>query len=146
MQSAFHDIVIDLQKDGTLRDIYIDNSINEDWNSFLDFVRIADYPYTFEVDTEAGTLPRNIAEIDKILEAGSINLSIEVAGKWICCHFFCDEEIELDFWPEDYNTPEQWSYMSLFLNDLVNYLQRKAIVTFENERDSIITEFIPTVI
>jgi hypothetical protein len=72
------------------------------------------------------------------------NLSrIPIAGADVNCHFFCEEQIEMDFRPEDYRTPQRWSALSDFFQGIVDVIGKRGFVTFENAEDDIIEVFEP---
>ena len=70
-------------------------------------------------------------------------VNIPVARAYVCCHFFCSEEIEFDFRPEDFRTPETWAALSKFLQDIVETVGKRGVVTYENAPDDVIEIFEP---
>jgi hypothetical protein len=70
-------------------------------------------------------------------------LSIPVAGAYVNCHFFCEEQIEMDFRPEDYRTFERWSGLCEFFRGIVYAVGKPGIITHENAENDVIERFEP---
>ena len=132
----FSEIESSLQRDGSLRDFYIHNTTSNDWNQLLQFVTPHLEDDCFLIDSKPTEMPNDYHQIDEIHKTASPLLSIPVAGKYLNCHFFCEEIIELDFWPYDFCDPDRWSELSLFFQQIVNLIQKPGIVTFENESET----------
>jgi hypothetical protein len=136
MMKPFSKIEPSLQRDGSLRDFYIHNTTSDDWNKLLKFVIPTLEDECFLIDCKPAEMPNNYREIDEIHKEASPLLSIPVAGKYLNCHFFCEEVIELDFWPYDFNNSDRWRELSDFLQQVVNLIQKTGIVTYENDSET----------
>jgi len=143
MTREFQEITEAFRSDGALRDFYIQDTSKADWNVVLRRVRRMLRAGCFTVDGEDRELPTTFEEIERIHAEECPCLNIPVAGAYVCCHFFCAEEIEFDFRPEDYRTPEAWSALSEFLQDIVDTVAKPGIVTYENAPDDVIERFEP---
>ncbi len=123
-QRAFH-------QDGSLRDIYVQNVDVDQWEKFLDFVRSGGFVLRYSRDREAAQLPSSAAHIlaDK---SCAHNLTIDVGGVGICCHFFVTDEIELDIDPREVTTPAAVDHVLRFMSGLGACLVRDVILTEEN--------------
>jgi hypothetical protein len=143
MPRQFHEIVGDLASDGSLRDFYIFGTSPSHWNRFLAFIRPHIRQDAFRVDGQVTELPPAFEDIYALRSTASPCLSIPVGGGFLCCHFFSDSEIELDFVPGDYRTPERWAALCSFLQDLVDLVGLPGIVTPENRETEVIERFEP---
>jgi hypothetical protein len=133
-----------LRSDGAFRDFYVHNTSRGDWNAVLHQMRSKLEAGCFTVDGDSRDLPQTFEEIEQIRAQGCPCLSIPVAGAYVCCHFFCHDQIELNFRPEDYRTPERWSELSGFLQSIVDTVAKPGVVTYENVEDDVIETFEPT--
>ena len=122
-QHAFH-------QDGSLRDIYIQNVNVEHWERFFDFVRSSCFELRYFRDGEAAQLPPSAAHIlaDK---SCAHNLTIDVGGVGICCHFFIADEIELDIDPREVTSLSAVDSVLDFITGLGACLARDVILTEE---------------
>lgn len=143
MPREFQMIADDLRPDGALRDFYIHGTNRSDWNTVMRWVRGKLESGCFTVDGESRELPLTFEAIEQIRTQATPCLSIPIAGAYVNCHFFCDDEIELDFRPEDYYTPDLWSALCEFLQEIADIVGKPGVVTYENVEDEIIERFEP---
>jgi hypothetical protein len=143
MPRAFKAVSADLAWDGALRDFYIEGVNPAGWNRFIDAVPTIAEAYEFQVDGTRRDLPASFAEITLLQRGTSTTLSLQVGGKPVNCHFFSPSEIELDFWPSDYNSPESWGRLVGFFQQLVDLVGKRGIITHENAKDAVIDEIRP---
>jgi hypothetical protein len=145
MPRKFQDIADDLRPDGALRDFYIHNTNHTDWNAALCRVRGGLEANCFTVDGEIRELPPSFEAIEQIRAYANPCLSIPIAGANVNCHFFCAEEIEMDFRPEDYHALDLWAALCAFFQGIVDAVGKPGIITFENAEDAVIERFEPRV-
>lgn len=121
---AFH-------SDGSLRDIYVQNVTVKEWEAFLNFLGTGNYRLQYFRDGDSAQLPANAA---KVLSDRSCshNLVIDITEVKICCHFFMEDEIELDVDPREINSEASESNVLDFMVELGAYLNRDVILTEEN--------------
>jgi hypothetical protein len=143
MTRKLEEIADAFRSDGALRDFYIYNTSSADWNTVLHQVRPNLDTDCFTVDGKSRNLPKTFEEIERIRQKANAFLCIPVAGASVCCHFFCKNEIEFDFRPENYRTQESWSALSTFLQDIVDAVGKPGVVTYENAEDVVIARFEP---
>lgn len=143
MKPPFEQIRPDLSSDGALRDFYIPNTDETDWNKLIGLVRPNLEPDCFTVDGEPRPLPKSFKQIEEIRELASPLLSIPVGGSYLNCHFFHFSEIELDFLPHKYQNEEAWRQLCQFYQSLVDLIGKRGIATHENSQDEVIEEFTP---
>jgi hypothetical protein len=60
-----------------------------------------------------------------------------VHGIDLACHFFAQNEIELDLVPGAVRTPEQADGLRRFLGGLADLLDREVLLTGEKEREQV---------
>ena len=141
MSSTFSEVTAVLQRDGTLRDFHIFNTTRSDWNAVLRWGSERLTESRFLRDGTPFPLPGSIEEIAEIRNEAALCWQISVAGAYVHCYFFCDEQIELDFWPEDFNTPERWSALCKFFQSIVDLVGKAGVVTYENVEEDVIARF-----
>lgn len=143
MPRQFQEIIGDLASDGSLRDFYILGTRASHWNRFLASIRPRIGEDGFRVDGQVAALPTEFEDVYALRSTASPCLSIPVGRGSLCCHFFSDSEIELDFVPGVYLTPERWAALCSFLQDLVDLVGLPGIVTPENRETEVIERFEP---
>jgi len=121
--------------DGALRDIYIYDANIELWNFFLNFVT-SNFSFIFQYqDVERKTL-LSYEEIKKFQNDNPIVLKILLDKISINCHFFCEDEIELDIDPKEIDE-NNYNSLILFIENIGFNLNRNVIITDENSKESI---------
>jgi len=143
MKRPFAAIQPELQRDGALRDFYIEGTTHADWNKLMEWARPNLERDCFRVDGEVCDLPASFEEIEKIRDSASPLLSIPVGPSYLNCHFFHHSEIELDFWPYEYQSEENWEQLRRFFQNLTDLIGKRSIATHENHKDETIEEFHP---
>jgi hypothetical protein len=118
-------------RDGTLRDAYILDTTLDDWQKFIEFIKVNGYKYKFKTrEKEPSPLPDDVSTI---VEQEDLSLlSIFVNSIQINCHFFIIAEIELDLDPGEFLGAMQFKCLVEFLSRLSCYLQKEIRVTPEN--------------
>jgi hypothetical protein len=144
MLRHFQELAADLASDGALRDFYILDVDVVHWNRLLQFVRPRLHKDCFRIDDRIEPLPPTFESIYAMRSTASPCLSIPIGESFLVCHFFSDSEIELDFRPEDYRSPQRWTSLCDFLQALVDQIGLPGIVTFENFQDEVIETFAPS--
>lgn len=119
--------------DGSWRDIYFQGTNEQDWDKFLDYISKSNLKYELSLgDTVSELLPYS-----KIKECESKLLRIWVDNILLACHFFCDEEIEMDIDPREVKSIESWNKLVHMLKELSLYIGKRGKITPEN-MDSIV--------
>lgn len=128
-RQAFH-------RDGNLRDIQVQNVTLEHWERFIDFIRSSGLGYRYARDGAAARLPSTAAQIlgDR---SATHNLAIDLGGATACCHFFTEDEIELDIDPREVGSPVTEQNVLKFIVMMGAQLDRDVILTQENRRDEV---------
>jgi len=143
MPRDFKEIVDALRSDGALRDFYIHAANRMDWNVLLRWSRNNRQADCFTVDRGRRELPQTFEAIELLRQQANLCWSVLVAGAYVNCHFFCVEQIEFDFRPEDYRTAERWSALCDFFQEVVELVGKSGVVTYENAEGDVIDRFEP---
>jgi hypothetical protein len=122
----------DFQADGALRDVYVQHTTLADWQRFVEYVRQHHQPVRFMIDGSSQQLPASVEHICELRRHSTPLLQFEVGPVTLDCHFFCDEEIELSFWPEDIRSSDDFGQVLGFLRTLSGVLAKKILATPEN--------------
>ncbi|ATG44065.1 hypothetical protein PhaeoP18_02313 [Phaeobacter piscinae] len=121
--------------DGSLRDIYIQDTTASDWDVFLD--AISSKTITTFVDGEPHPLPTQASEIFERNGDTFFLLEITLGQLKMNCHFFTEEEIELDIDPSEVTSQAELDAIIEVLALLGSTLGRDVILTDENMPTSI---------
>lgn len=129
MRPNFYDIAWVWERDGSLRDIYVQNIGSLHWNSFDRLLN--QYKCTYSFDGVTQPFPGSLSVLAN--REGSHVLSILLDGSIvICCHFFIPEQLELDISPNDVTGPVQHEQVLIFVENLAEALDLPADITPEN--------------
>jgi len=143
MPHEFKEIADDLRSDGALRDFYIRAANRADWNAVLRRVRSNRTADRFTVDGESREMPQSFEAIECLRQKANPCWNILVDGAYVNCHFFWEKEIEFDFRTEDFRTPERWSALCRFFQEIVDVVCKSGVITHENAQDDVIDRFEP---
>jgi hypothetical protein len=117
---------------GELRDIYVLDTDERDWQRVLDYLHGADLPLTFRVDGHTRPLPASIQEILMLRRHAAPQLGIDLDGVLLSCYFFTPSTIEFDLDPRDVLCPERADRVVGFMQDVADLLGKPVILTPEN--------------
>lgn len=123
--------------DGSLRDIYIFDTVEKDWDAFLELARSQLHTYT--LDGLAQPLPGRTTVFQD--REHSHLLSIQAGSVKINCHFFIPEEIELDIDPTEINGEEEHVAVLQFIEQISEATSRDVVVTQENSPDLVLLRY-----
>ena len=143
MGKSYNEVKNDLSPDGALRDFYIKDIDPSDWDLFLIFVKENIERYTFYWYDKEIPLPMSYKEIKRMQEENPTILTIWIGEQTICCYFFIESEIELDFKPNGIENAQKWNDLVSFFQSLVVTIGKKGIITQENWEEYIIDEIDP---
>lgn len=126
--------------DGSLRDIYFQETTSAEWDKLLDFVRGRKLDATYLKDGAAEPVP---VSAESIVEDSDHShcLKINLAGTIVASHFFTDEEIEMDIDPREVVSQRELDIVLNFMRELGAHLKRNAILTEENSPQHILFEY-----
>ncbi len=121
--------------DGSLRDIYVQDTTVVDWEVFLGAV--STMTTNLFVDGEPLPLPTEVKEIYRDNEKKSFLLEIHLGQVTVNCHFFTKDEIELDIDPAQVTTQTELDSIVAFLAVVGRALGKDVMLTDENLPSSI---------
>jgi len=122
------------QDDGSLRDIYITQATLADWLAVYSL--LCAYPgVEFSVDGLAQPPPASVEHVFAIRRIANPVLSFKLGAAVIHCHFFTDDEVECDFFPEAIGSQEDLDVLLALVGQLGNATQKRVVVTPENSRE-----------
>jgi len=133
----------DFQWDGSLRDLYVFGTSDEKWDRFLVALQSWGYPTQFSVEGKPSILPESARSVFQIRNRASPLLRIDVGGVGLCCHFFSEEELELDLDPRDVDGPARLGQLMSFMQKLGQVLQLPVVLTPENRPECAVMTYDP---
>lgn len=118
--------------DGTLRDIYVQNTSLDDWGKLIDLLN-ADYDLNYFSENKI-----NKSEVYNYLEdeSGEVEMktvSIQSENIKINCHFFLIEQIEFDIDPNEIKSALEFDKILSFMTNISISLKKQITLTGENE-------------
>ena len=115
-------------QDGSLRDVYVHETVIGDWVTLLSLAKR--HPHAYFAGGERCPLP-NPEQIFANAAAGH-RLSVRVGNADLNCHFFSLDEIELDIDPRQVVDLPTHEAVLRFVEDLAEATGRIADITLEN--------------
>ncbi len=130
----------DFVADGSLRDIYIQNTTLDDWKVVVANIQSGDYRARIQRGGIAATMPNSF---ESLFEANDRPfMTFSVGGVGLDCHFFTPTEIEFSFGPEEV-TEESLQGLLAFMIELGDVTTKPVIMTPENCPESPIFRYAP---
>jgi hypothetical protein len=122
-------------RDGSLRDIYVFATGPEDWRRLAEHVAV-NYPFRFSGAWWGQSFPESLSSLfSSGPESVLTTLSIDVGSLILNCHFFAEDEIELDLDPAEVDTPAKLEVLFGFMRSLARALEKEVFLTPENMRE-----------
>ncbi|MBE9667088.1 hypothetical protein [Mucilaginibacter boryungensis] len=121
--------------DGSLRDIYIFDTTEKDWQIWVEFVN-ENYPVTFP-NYDLATKQTQI-DFNKVLkgwddlDADRYTASVYLDGIKVNAHFFIESEIENDITPTEINSIDDHLKLLEYMKKVSTLLNKKVVLTPEN--------------
>ena len=123
-------------RDGSHRDLYVRSTSLNDWHDFLKFLNSTGYRLSLQTD---GTPTRVPSDVTPLFSADTPRLlQIYLGGITLNCHFFLEDEIELDLDPEELTDDDDDSKADAilaFMVELGEALRKPVLMTAENAPD-----------
>jgi len=141
MKKTWNEISWMFDQRGSLIDICVLETSLEDWEKLIDLLNANYHITSFGKNGDAKS--------QKIDKKYAIKYLIDVTGnmesKSAClllaegidvnCHFFADRHIELDIYPPAFKSYEDFEVIKAFMTDLSKLLDKKVILTGENDHE-----------
>lgn len=132
MRPNFHDVTGLWDRDGSLRDIYVQNTEAVHWDRFDRL--LSQYECTYTFDGMPLPFPGSRSALANC--EGSHLLSIPLDGPVINCHFFIVQQLELDISPKEVAGPLEHAWILAFVENLAEALELPADITPENGEEN----------
>lgn len=140
MRPKFHEVEGLWIRDGSLRDIYVQDTNAVHWNRFDQL--LSQYRCLYSFDGVAAPFPGSHIALGN--RDGSHLLSIMLGGSiTICCHFFIAEQLEFDISPNEITNQLEHDEVLSFIENLANALELSADITPENAEQKPFLTYLP---
>ena len=130
------------KEDGSLRDIYVKGASVADWERLFRFLVDGEFNLSYTRDAKPANLPSHAAQILQD-RSSSHNLMISIGNLTPNCHFFTEEEIELDIDPHEVHSQLELDLILSFMRNLGTLLSKEVILTEENSGDFVWFRYVP---
>ena len=125
------------EKDGALRDIYVQNATISDWKNVVDLLN-SEYKLTF------GTYEDNLTDkidfsyvetmfADETGELETKSATIDLSGIVVKCFFFLKNQIEFDINPTEVKTESEFNKITDFMKSISAKLEKQITLCGENQ-------------
>jgi hypothetical protein len=123
--------------DGSLRDIYVKDTNDADWEAFCTFLKAGPFTLSYTRDGIEAPVPLEAAAVAHDCTCSHCLCSDIGEGVKLHCHFFIPDEIELDVDPREVTHPGAVDAVLGFLADMGAHLSRDVILTEENDPEHV---------
>ena len=125
------------EKDGALRDIYVQNATISDWEKVVDLLN-SEYQLTFGVyednlidKIDFGYVKTMFADETGQLETKSA--TVDLNGIVVKCYFFLENQIEFDINPTEIKTESEFNKITDFMKSISSKLEKQITLCGENQ-------------
>ena len=134
----------DWEPDGSLRDVYVRDVNETDWQRVVDLIRTREWATSYTEDGNPVAMPNPVGEIFARGKRAAILWQIEPAGGIrVNCHFFDPAEIEFDLDPREVVGQAALDVLCGFVRLVGSVLQKAVVVSEENSPDAAIMSYDP---
>lgn len=125
------------EKDGALRDIYVQNSTISDWEKVVDLLN-SEYKLTFGVYEDNLTDKIDLGYVktmfaDETGELETKSATIDLSGIVVKCFFFLENQIEFDINPTEIKTESHFNKITDFMKSISSKLEKQITLCGENQ-------------
>ena len=131
----------DFERDGSLRDIYVQNATIDDWKLVIASIQRGGYGAQLHRGGVEVALPASIESL--FVPDGRPYMNFTVAGVALDCHFFTPTEIEFSSDPQEVTEHSLHGLLAFMIN-LGNVTSKPVIMTPENNSQSPILRYEPS--
>jgi len=125
------------EKDGALRDIYVQNATISDWKKVVNLLN-SEYELTFGVyednlihEIDFGYVKTMFADETGELETKSA--TVDLNGIVVKCYFFLENQIEFDINPTEIKTESDFNKITDFMKSISTKLEKQITLCGENQ-------------
>jgi hypothetical protein len=139
----WEDVSEDWRPDGALRDVYVFDATEADWQRVVDAVR-GRWSSTYQVDGQAAQMPEAVREIFRAASSQRPLWQIKLRDGIVAnCHFFGGEEIEFDLDPREVSSQLDLDVVCEFLRVVGQATAKPSVLSAENSPDLPIARYDP---
>ena len=125
------------EKDGTLRDIYVQNIEISDWKKLIELLN-SEYKISYGNNEENSSSQIDLDYVKKMFadETGELEIKsarIDLNGILIVCHFFLEEQIEFDISPSEIKSINELNLILEFMKSVSKKLNNEITLCGENQ-------------
>lgn len=140
MRPKFHEVEGLWERDGSLRDIYVQYTEAVHWNRFDQL--LSQYPCSYTFDGVAAPFPGAQSVLANGEDSHVLSILLKGPVK-VCCHFFIAEQLELDISPKEITGAIEHDEVLSFVEDLAEALELSADITPENSERTPFLTYVP---
>jgi hypothetical protein len=125
------------EKDGALRDIYVQNATISDWEKVVDLLN-SEYQLTFGIyednlndKIDFGYVKTMFADETGELQTKSV--TVDLNGIVVKCYFFLENQIEFDINPTEIKTETEFNKITDFMKSISSKLEKQITLCGENQ-------------
>lgn len=125
------------EKDGTLRDIYVQNIEISDWEKLIELLN-SEYKISYGNNEENFSNQIDLDYVKKMFadETGELEIKfarIDLNGNLIVCHFFLEDQIEFDISPSKIKSINELNLILEFMKSVSKKLNKEITLCGENQ-------------
>ena len=125
------------EKDGALRDIYVQNATLSDWEKVVDLLN-SEYKLTYGVYEDNLTDKIDFGYVktmfeDETGELETKSATIDLSGIFVKCFFFLENQIEFDINPTEIKTESEFNTITDFMKSISLKLEKQITLCGENQ-------------
>jgi hypothetical protein len=125
------------EKDGTLRDIYVQNIEISDWEKLIELLN-SEYKISYGNNEENFSNQIDLDYVKKMFadETGELEIKfarIDLNGILIVCHFFLEDQIEFDISPSEIKSINELNLILEFMKSVSKKLNKEITLCGENQ-------------
>ena len=127
------------EKDGALRDIYVQNATISDWEKVVDLLN-SEYKLTYGVYEDNLTDKIDFGYVktmfaDETGELETKSATIDLSGIVVKCFFFLENQIEFDINPTEIKTESEFNKITDFMKSVSSKLEKQITLCGENQSE-----------
>jgi hypothetical protein len=143
-QVRWSDVSDEFEVDGSLKDVYVLDATEADWQKVVDLVRSRGWGYEYSEDGRPLPVPGSVAQIFKNRLLRAVRLAFwPVDGLRVHAHFFDAEQVELDLDPSQVQGQAALDHVCALLRAIGRTLTREVVLTWENSPEAVLLAYRP---
>lgn len=122
--------------DGSLRDIYVQNTTKKDWQIWAEFVNKHYKTSVYSYETgEKSEVPIELTKVFDYWDGKNeflVNAGISIGDALLVMHFFTEDEMESDIDPKEFTSIENHDKLIEYMSNCSKILGKRVVLTPEN--------------